>query len=152
MGLKEQVSDDLKNAMRERDATRLGALRLLLTAMRNLEIARTDPKSPDYGKPVTEADLIRVVEKELKQRQDSIEAFRQGNRPDLAAKEQAEIDILQKYLPKQLSRAEIEAYVNDLIARTGKRDFRSIMPTAAQELRGKADGRLVNEVVKSLTS
>jgi uncharacterized protein YqeY len=120
--------------------------------MRNLEIARTDPKSPDYGKPVTEADLIRVVEKELKQRQDSIEAFRQGNRPDLAAKEQAEIDILQKYLPKQLSRAEIEAYVNDLIARTGKRDFRSIMPTAAQELRGKADGRLVNEVVKSLTS
>ena len=151
MGLKEQVTEDMKGAMRERDAVRLGALRLLLSAMRNLEVARTDPKHERYHAPVTEEDLVRVVEKELKQRQDSIEAFRQGKREDLVAKEEAEIAILKPYLPQQLSRDEIAAHVESLIQRTGQREFRAIMPLAAQELRGKADGRLVNEVVRSLT-
>jgi uncharacterized protein len=151
MGLKEQVTEDMKSAMRERDAVRLGALRLLLSAMRNLDVARTDPKHERYNAPVTEEDLVRVVEKELKQRQDSIDAFRQGKREDLVAKEEAEVAILKPYLPQQLSRDEIVAHVESLIQRTGKREFRAIMPLAAQELRGKADGRLVNEVVRSLT-
>src|SRR5438067_10673167 len=128
MGLKERVTEDMKNAMRERDTVRLGALRLLLSAMRNLEVARTDSKHERYNEPVTEEDLVRVVEKELKQRQDSIDAFQKGNRPDLIAKEEAEVAILKPYLPQQLSRDEIVAYVDGLIQRTGKRDFRAIMP------------------------
>src|ERR1041384_6861210 len=101
MGLKERVTEDMKTAMRERDTVRLGALRLLVSAMRNLQVAPTDPKNDRYNEPVSEEDLVRIVEKELKQRQDSIDAFRQGNRPDLVAKEEAEVAILKPYAPRR---------------------------------------------------
>jgi uncharacterized protein YqeY len=137
--------------MRTKDADRLRALRLLRASIQNLEVARTDAKHPQHGQPVTEEDLFGVVQKEIKQRQDSIEQFRKGNREDLVAKEQGEIAVLSSYLPAQMSRDEIAAHVRGLIGEVG-RDFKSVMPRAARDLRGRADGRLINEVVRELTA
>jgi uncharacterized protein YqeY len=92
-----------------------------------------------------------VVQKEIKQRRDSIDQFLKGGRQDLAEKEEAEIKVIETYLPRQLSREEISQEVSALIEREGK-EFKKIMPLAAQQLKGRADGRLVSEIVKELTS
>ncbi len=152
MGLKEQLTEDLKDAMRARDQDRMRAIRLLKAAITNLEIARTDPKNPQHGQPVTEADLTRVVENQIKQRRDSIELYNRGNRPELAAIEEAEIRVLEKYMPQQLSREQIRAEVEKVMADLGTRDFPKVMRESASRLKGRADGRLVNEVVKELTA
>lgn len=152
MGLKEQLDADLKEAMRAKDATRVDAIRMLKAAITNLEIARTDAKHPDYNRPVTEGDLWRVVEQQIKQRREAIELYQKGNRPELAAKEQAEIEALQKYLPKQLTRDEIRAEVEKVIADLQTREFGKVMKEAAARLKGRADGKLVNAVVRELTS
>jgi uncharacterized protein YqeY len=100
---------------------------------------------------VTEGDLLRVVENQIKQRRDSIELYRRGNRAELAAKEEAEIKTLEKYLPQQLSRAEIKGEVEKVIADLGTREFPKVMRESANRLKGRADGKLVNEVVRELT-
>ncbi len=96
-------------------------------------------------------DLISVVDKEIRQRMESIDAFTRGGRPDLAEHERREVEILRPYLPDRMSREAIAAHVLALIGEVG-RDFRAVMPRAAKELRGRADGSLVNAVVKELTS
>jgi uncharacterized protein YqeY len=151
MGLKDQLNQDLKDAMRARDETRLSAIRLLKAAITNLEIARTDSKNPDYGKPVTEGDLLRVVENQIKQRRESIELYQKGNRAELAAREQAEIEVLQKYMPQQMTRAEIRALVQQVMDELGTREFPKVMKESAARTRGRADGKQVNEVVRELT-
>lgn len=151
VALKEQVQTDLTAAMRAKDADRVRTLRLLRAAIQNLEVARTDPKNSQHGQPVTEGDLITVVERELKQRQDSIDAYTKGKREDLADIERAEVAILRAYLPARLSRDEIAAHVRGIVAEVGS-DFKTVMPRAARELRGRADGRVVNEVVRELTA
>ncbi|MBI5031275.1 MAG: GatB/YqeY domain-containing protein [Chloroflexi bacterium] len=152
MGLKEQLSEDLKTAMRAKDTNRVGAIRMLRDAISKFEIARTDPSNKDASKPITEADLLSVVEKQVKQRRESIEAFKQGNRPDLADKEAAELAVLEVYMPKQLSRDEIKAEVAGIIATLGTKEFPKVMREAAAKLKGRADGKMVNEVVKELTA
>jgi uncharacterized protein YqeY len=151
MGLREQLSTDITYAMRTKDAEKLSPLRMLRAAIQNFEVARTDAKHPQHGQPIAEEDLLGVVQKEIKQRQDSIEQFRKGNREDLAAKEEAEIKVLEGYLPDQMSRDEIAQHVTAIIGETGK-EFKAVMPRAARELKGRADGRLVNEVVRELTA
>lgn len=151
MGLKDQIAADMKDAMRAGQRERLGALRLLRAAIQNTEIARTDPKHADHGKPVTETDVLAVVQKEIKQRHDSIDQFARAGRDDLVAKEQGEVEVLESYLPKQLTRDEIALRVNEIIERIGS-DFRQVMPVAAREMKGLADGRIVNEVVRERTS
>ncbi len=151
MGLKEQLTDDLKEAMRARDETRMRAIRMLKAAISNLEIARTDPKNPQHGQPVTEGDLTRVVENQIKQRRDSIELYQKGNRPELAAQEEAEIRVLDKYMPQQMSREQVRAEVEKVIADLGTREFPKVMRESAARLKGRADGRMVNEVVKEMT-
>jgi uncharacterized protein YqeY len=151
MGLKEQLVEDMKSAMRSKETARLDTIRLLRASIQRLEVDRTDRKNPNYGIAITENDYIGVVQKEIKQRRDSIEAFEKGGREDLAEKERVEMVIMEQYLPRQLSRDEIVAAITPLIEREGK-DFRKIMPLASKELKGKADGRLINEVVKELTS
>jgi uncharacterized protein len=94
---------------------------------------------------------VGVLQKEIKQRRDSIEAFEKGGRNDLAEKERAELNVLEVYMPQQMSRDEIVAAIQPLVEREGK-DFRKIMPLASKELKGKADGKLINEVVKELTA
>ena len=142
---------DLSAALRSKDTQRVGTIRLLRAAIQNLDVARTDPKNSQHGQPVTEGDLLTVVEREVKQRQESIEAFSKGNRADLVAIEQAEMEILTAYLPARMSRDEIAKHVSELTSELG-REFKTIMPRAARELKGRADGRLVNEVVRELTS
>ena len=151
MGLKEQLDQDLRDAMRARDDDRLRAIRMLKAAITNLEIARTDAKNPQHGQPVTEGDLLRVVENQVKQRRESIELYKKGNRPELAAKEEAEIRVLDKYMPQQMSREEIRVEVDKVIADLGTREFPKVMREAAARLKGRADGKLVNEVVREKT-
>ncbi|MGE5141633.1 MAG: GatB/YqeY domain-containing protein [Rudaea sp.] len=152
MGLKQQLDADLKDAMRARDDDRVRAIRMVKAAISNLEIARTDPKNPQHGQPVTEGDLTRVVENQIKQRRESAELYRKGNRPELADKEEAEIRALDKYMPQQLSREEIRAEVEKVVAELGTKEFPKVMRESAARLKGRADGRTVNEVVKEVTA
>ncbi len=151
MAIKEQLVEDMKTAMKSKETERLDAIRLLRAAIQRFELDRNDRKNADYGKEITEQDLIGVIQKEIKQRRDSIEAYEKGARPDLADKERAELAIIQHYLPAQMGREEIAAVVGLLIEKEGK-DFRKIMPLASKELKGRAEGRIINEVVKELTA
>ena len=145
MGLKEQLAEDLKTAMRAKDENRLNAIRMLKAAISNFELAQ--PKD----KAITEADLLGVVEKQIKQRRESIEMYEKGNRLDLVVKEKAELGFLEPYMPKQLSRDEIKAEVAAIIAALETKEFPKVMKQAAAQMKGRADGKTVNEVVKELT-
>jgi hypothetical protein len=145
MGLKEQLAEDLKAAMRAKDENRLNAIRTLKAAIANFELAR--PKD----KPILEADLLGIVEKQIKQRRESIEMYEKGNRPDLVAKEKAELGFLEVYMPRQLARDEIKAEVEAIIATLETKDFPKVMKGAATKMKGRADGKTVNEVVRELT-
>ena len=151
MGIKEQLAADMKDAMRARDERRLSAIRMLRAAIGNLEIARNDRKNPQFGQPVNEVDLVGVVQKDVNQRREALQFAQQANRPDLIEKERTELTVVESYLPRQLSREEIKSALEPIVAAQG-RDFRKVMPLAAQQLKGKADGRLVNEVVRELTA
>lgn len=151
MGLREQLNDDLKTAMRAKDQARIGAIRMLKAAIGNIEFARTDPKNPDYNKPLTEGDLVRAVENQIKQRREAIELYEKGNRPELAAQERAEIAALDKYMPQQLTRDQIKTEVEKVMAELNTLEFPKVMKESATRLRGRADGKLVNEVVRELT-
>jgi uncharacterized protein YqeY len=137
--------------MRAHDEHRITAIRLTKAAISNLEFARTDPKNPDFSKPLTEGDLLRVVENQIKQRRESIELYTKGGRAELAAIEQAELAVLEKYLPQQLTREEIKAAVEKVIADLNTREFPKVMKESAARLKGRAHGRLVNQVVQELT-
>lgn len=152
MGLQEQLNNDLHDSMRARDETRTGTIRMLKAAIAQLEYTRTDPKNADYNKPITEGDLLRVVDNQIKQRREAIELYNKGNRPELAAQEQAEIAVLEKYMPAQMTRDEIRAVVRQVMDDLGTREFPKVMKESAARTRGRADGKLVNEVVKELTT
>lgn len=150
MSIKDRLEADLREAMRARDQRRMSVVRMLRAAVSNFEIGRTDRKNPQFGQPITEEDYVSVIRKDLNQRREALEFAKKANRPDLIEKEQAELEIVEQYLPRQLSREEIRAEVEPLVAEHGS-EFKKVMPLAAQKLRGRADGRLVNEVVKELT-
>lgn len=150
MPIKDRLESDLRESMKARDQRRTSVVRLLRAAISNFEIARTDRKNPQFGQPITEEDYVSVVRKELNQRREALEFARKANREDLIEKEQAELELVEQYLPRQLSRDEIRAEVEPLVAEHGT-EFKKVMPLAAQKLRGRADGRLVNEVVRELT-
>lgn len=146
MGLEERLAEDLKSAMRAKDENRLNAIRTLKAAITNFALAQ--PKD----KPITEADLLGVVEKQVKQRREAIALYEKGNRLDLVAKEKAELTFLEAYLPKQLTREEIKAEVQAIIAALGTKEFPKVMKEAAARLKGRADGKAVNEIVRELTA
>ena len=148
--LRELIETDYKNAMRARDQRVIGTLRLLRASVQALTVARTDAKRPDFGRPLTEADVISVIEKEIKQHEESAEGYDKVASPDRAAEERAQADLLRCYLPAKMDREAIAAVVQRLVAELGP-DFRKVMPAAAKELKGKADGRFIQEVVKEAT-
>lgn len=149
--IEQQLRKDIIVAQKARDQTRLDTLRMALGAIHNLEVARTDRKHAEYGQPLTEADTMRVLEQEAKKRNQAIPLYKQGGRTDLAEKEQRELDILQSYLQaSQISDDEIRAIVTRLIEQNGK-EFRKVMPQAAKETKGRADGARVQRIVKELT-
>jgi uncharacterized protein YqeY len=146
-GLKQKLADDLKQALRGGDKVRCSVIRLLLAAINNTEIARQAK--------LEDADIYGVIAKEIRQRQESIDAFKKGKRDDLVAQEEAEQAILQGYLPQQMSREEIVAEAQKIIAEVGASgpgDKGKVMPKLIAQLKGKADGRLINEVVTELLS
>jgi len=145
--LKEKLSADLKQAMRGGDKARLSTIRLILAAVHNAEIARQSS--------LTDGDILGVIAKEARQREESILAFKQGNRQDLVAQEEAELAVLQGYLPKQMTRDEIVAEARKVIAEVGAegpKDKGKVMPKIIAQLKGRADGRQINEVVTELLS
>lgn len=146
MSLQETIANDLHDAMRARDEVRKSALRMLTAALKNAEIEAR-------GKPFGDPEVVTVVQKQVKQRRDSIDEFTKANRGDLAAKEQAELVILEAYLPQQASREEIEAAAKRIVAETGAsgpREIGKVMPLLVKEFAGKADGRIINEVVRAI--
>lgn len=146
-----QLRQDIKDAQRSRDQLRLDTLRMALGAIHNLEVARTDRKNPEFGQPLTEADCVRVLEQEVKKRNQAIPLYKQGGRTDLADKEQYELDILQAYLKSsQISDEELYTIIERIISEQGK-EFRRVMPLAAKETKGRADGARVQRMVKELT-
>jgi uncharacterized protein YqeY len=145
--LKQKLNDDLRQALREGNKPKVSAIRLLLSAIKNAEIARIGT--------LEEADIFGVIAKEVRQRQESIEAFKKGNRADLVSQEEAEMAVLQSYLPKQMGRDEIIAEARKIIAEvgaTGPGDKGKVMPKLIAALKGKADGREINAVVTELLS
>ena len=148
MGLREQLREDLKAAMRAQDATRRGTIRMLEAAIKNAEIEKR-------GQELEDSDILAILQRQLKQRRDSIEQFERGGRQDLADIERAEIEVIQAYLPEQLSEDDIEAAAQRVIDQTGASgpgDRGKVMGPLMQELRGKADGSAVNAVVSRLLS
>jgi uncharacterized protein YqeY len=162
MALREQIQADLTEAMRNREETRKSALRMLISAIRNAEIrtpptGASDEQLAEMAKlpPLVLADdeVLSVIQKQLKQRRDSIEQFEKAKRTDLADKERAEAEILEVYLPQQAGAEEIEAAARKVIAETGAsgpRDMGKVMPVLTKQFAGRADGRLINETVRRL--
>ena len=139
--------DDLKQAMKGGDKVKCLVIRLVMAAIQNAEIARQAD--------LDEGDVLGIIAKEVRQRRESIEAFKQGNRQDLVTQEEAELAILQGYLPQQMTRQEIIAEARRIIEEVGAQgpaDKGKIMPKLIAQLKGKADGREINVVVTELLS
>jgi len=150
--IEQQLRKDIQDAQRARDQLKLDTLRMALGAIHNLEVARTDRKNPEFGQPLTEADTLKVLEQEVKKRSQAIPLYQQGGRNDLAEKEQQEMAILQSYLQgTQLSDDELRAIVEKLIGENGK-EFRKVMPLAAKETKGRAEGARVQQIVREMTA
>jgi uncharacterized protein YqeY len=149
--LEARLRADIQDAQRQRDQVRLDTLRLALNAFHLEEVARTDRDNPNYGKVLTEADRLALLDKQVKQRNEAAALYRKGNRPELAEKEEREAAILQSYLPARLTDDELRQVVSKLIAQHG-REFKTIMPLAAKETRGRAEGARVQQIVRELTS
>ena len=147
MALVEKIRSDLEQSLRRKDQLRCSVLRLLLSSLHNAEIAQQ--------KKLEEADIITVIDKEAKMRRESIEAFERGNRPDLVAKEKAELAILLEYLPEQMSRDQIVEAARKVISEQGAsspKDRGKVMSQLMPQLRGKAQGQEVSDVVNQLLS
>jgi uncharacterized protein YqeY len=143
--LKQKLTDDLKKAIKDRDKLNISVIRLLMSAIKNAEIAKRAE--------LEEADILGIIAKEVRQRKESIEAFKQGNRQDLVAQEEAEMAILKEYLPEQISRDEIivaARKVIDEVAAQGPGDKGKVMGKLIPQLKGRADGREINTVVTEL--
>ncbi len=147
MSLKERIDADYKEAMKARDAVRISVLRLLRSAIHNEEINRQ--------RPLTEDEILGVIQSEVRKRKESIEAFVQGGRQDLVDRESAELAILESYLPQALTREELVALVQETIREVGAlslRDMGKVMAVLMPKVRGRADGREVNELVRQMLS
>jgi uncharacterized protein YqeY len=144
VSVRAQIQDDTKAAMKQRDKTRVGALRMLGAALKNAEI--------EAGRPLTEQEEQTILRRQLKQRDESAEAFRRAGREEQAASESAEAEIVRAYLPTPLSEAELEDIVQTAMDDTGAtsmRDMGSVMGRAMELSEGRADGRQLSALVRS---
>ncbi len=147
MALKDQLEADLKTAMRGKDALKLSVVRMLKSAIKYREI--------EIMKPLDDDAVVGVVASEMKRRRDSVEQFKAGNRQDLVDKEEAEIRILQAYLPQQLGEDELRAKVDEAIKAAdakGMKDMGAVMKALMPQVQGRAEGKAVSDMVKSRLS
>lgn len=143
----DQISNDIKEAMKARDKARLEALRNIKKVF--IE-AKTAPGANDT---LEDAQALKILQKLAKQGHDSADLYTSQNRPDLAEEEMAQVNVIESYLPKQMSEEEIEAVVKDIIAQTGAQSMKEmgkVMGIASKQLAGKADGKKISEIVKKL--
>ena len=147
--LKQKLNDDLKQSLRDRDVNKTSTIRLLLSAIQYVEVKGDKPVT------LTDPEILGVIAKEIKQRNESIEAFTKGNRMDLADKEKAELAVLKAYMPPQLTHEEIIAEAKKVIAEVGAKgmnDRGKVMGKLSASLKGKAEGKEINEVVTEILS
>jgi len=143
--LTEQIRADLTESMKARTAERTSTLRMLQAAVKNEQISA--------GHELSDEEAMAVIRKGIKQRQDSVEQYTKGNRPELASKEQAEIEILKSYMPAELSESELESGLREIIASTGaqsKKDMGKVMKEATARYKGRAEGKKIQEIVSRL--
>jgi len=144
MELRDQIDVDIKSAMKSGAKDKVSALRMLSAALKNKQIEKRAP--------LVDGEIVDTVRSLIKQRRDSIEQFAKGGRQDLVDKEAAEVAVLEVYLPQQMAREEIEKIVRDVIAQTGAqgaKDMGKVMKALVPLLAGRADNKLVSELVKS---
>lgn len=149
MTIEERLMADLKEAMKAgpRGERRKSTIRMVRAATHNAQI--------ELGRPLTDAEVEDLLRRQVKQRRDSIDAFRQGGREDLAQVEQEEIEVIQHYLPQQMSAEEVTVVAREIIAATGAQsmtDIGKVMPVIMERLKGRAEGRTINQVVRQLLS
>ena len=150
MSLQDKLNHDLKEAMKAGNSDKVGVLRMLNASLQNRQIEK--------GKDavLTDEDMLQVLTREAKKRKESVEAFIKGDRPELAEKEKLELLIVEAYLPKQMSREEVVAEVEKIIVTLrqarGNIVFNNIMKAVMAELKGKADGKVISEIVKEKLS
>ena len=145
MSLRDQLQDDLKAAMRAKDAPRKSAIRMVLTAVQFASVEKPEGLS--------DADVLDLIRKEVKRREEAVELMRSAGRDDMVTGELVELDILKQYLPTQLSEGELRELAKAVIAQLGAsspRDMGRVMGALMPQVTGKADGRIVNQVVRSL--
>lgn len=156
-----KLNEDLKQSMRDKTELRTSTIRMLISAIRYAEMKKQDAefnKHPDADlKLITlsDADILGVVAKEIKQREDSIEAYKAGHRQDLVDKESAEMAVLKTYMPQQMSQADVVEEAKKAIAEAGAKgpsDKGKVMGKLVAKLKGKADGKLINDAVTDLLS
>jgi hypothetical protein len=147
MSLQTDIESAMRAAMKARDPVRVSTLRLAMAAAHNRRI--------ELGHELTDAEVIEVLDRQVKQRRESIELYRQGGRPELADAEEAELAILREFLPEPLTDAELERLARDAVAATGASgpaDMGRVMGVLAPQTRGRADGKAVSELVRRLLS
>ncbi|MET0496662.1 MAG: GatB/YqeY domain-containing protein [Steroidobacteraceae bacterium] len=147
MSLKERITEDMKTAMRAKDSTRLGTIRMITSAIKQREV--------DERIQLDDTQVLAVIEKMIKMRKESISQFQSGGREDLAAKEQQEIDLLQAYMPAQLGEAEVDQLIADAIAQAGATSIKEMgkaMAILKQTAQGRADMALVSAKLKAKLS
>ncbi|MDP3293090.1 MAG: GatB/YqeY domain-containing protein [Sulfuricurvum sp.] len=145
MSLKEQISNDIKTAMKEKNVALRDALRLLSSAMKQIEV--------DERKELSDDDIIKIIQKQVKQRNDAMSQYRDAGREDLYEKEASEAAIFETYLPAQLSDEELESALRAIIAETGAesiKDIGRVMGAASKVLGAQADGKRINECAKKI--
>ncbi|MGD9404264.1 MAG: GatB/YqeY domain-containing protein [Anaerolineae bacterium] len=150
MGLREQLMADLKEAMREKDEARKRTIRSVIAALKQAE---TQLDSSGQRASLDDAGILALIAKQAKERQESIDAFRSGGRDDLVAQEEVDLALLEAYLPRQLNQEEVEAEAREVIDEVGARglqDIGKVMKPLMARLRGRADGRMANQIVREL--
>ena len=147
MSLKEKINEDMKSAMRSKDVALLGTIRLILAAIKQKEV--------DERILVDDSSVISIIEKMLKQRNDSIEAFKKANRTDLVNKEEFEVSVLKNYMPEQMNAEEVEKIIQEVIKKIGASSMKEMGPVMAQAkeiLSGKANMAEVSKIIKAKLS
>jgi len=147
MGLQDKLLEDMKAAMKSGDTTRLGTIRMIRAQIQNAGLSK--------GEALSEEDIFAVLSKEAKKRKEAIELYKQGNREDLLQKETDELDVINSYLPEMLSEEEITAIVAEAIQEAGAEtmgDMGKVMGIIMPKVKGRADGKLVNEIVRKKLS